>query len=596
MKKNFLVTLALSIAIVLMATTVLSINLTFNLRLRRKAFEYFGKEEIVQVEPQIFFLGHNEKMASAHSTELLSLKNETGKNYFDLMWLRESGITYHYDATHEQLNIVGPNFLISAEKNGSTYVNDEIVESQLAFKQIDEFVYAPYEFFSDLNLLEFIGLVKWSDGTKGHVVYYNDYIAYKVLRLDQSTPVFDSVDNVDAYFEKKNQYSSFYDIKNVFSKVSILGKIKNEAVFTYLVDAYTLEVITEDGLIGYIRSWPDQIQKIETLEPSKTFSTKRFFNEPIMMYWEAVYSFNPDTSTIPVLKGVNVASPTWYELIDESGNVSSKVSQNYIDWAKERDYHIWALVSNAFNIDRTHAFLHSAPARKNFIDRMISEALTYGYEGINVDFENVYLADKDALTHFINELAFEMRKHDLIVSMDVTIMGGSDNWSKCYDHPFLGKIVDYLVIMTYDEFWASSPISGPVASYAWVYRSIEQLASVVEPDKLVLGLPFYTRVWRETPSTERINAMTTKSTAIGMEAQKNFIERNQLTPIWDENAKMYYASFIEEGALVKIWIENERTLGHKAQIVNDLGLAGVAAWTRSLGTAEIWETLFDILY
>ena len=168
-------------------------------------------------------------------------------------------------------------------------------------------------------------------------------------------------------------------------------------------------------------------------------------------------------------------------------------------------------------------------------------------------------------------------------------MGGSDNWSKCYDHEKLGAIVDFLVIMTYDEHWASSPISGPVASYDWMLYHMKQLAEVVSPEKLVMGVPFYTRVWREYPSTEKANAITTRSSAIGMEAQNNLITKYNLTPIWDDVDKLYYATFFEEGNQVKMWIENAETIGAKIEIIDLLGLKGVAAWRRGFETPDIWN-------
>ena len=206
------------------------------------------------------------------------------------------------------------------------------------------------------------------------------------------------------------------------------------------------------------------------------------------------------------------------------------------------------------------------------------------------------MADRDRLTHFINELAWSMKQHGLILSMDVTIMGGSDNWSKCYDHEYLGRIVDYLVIMTYDEHWASSPISGPVASYGWVERGMTALTQVVDSQKLVMGLPLYTRVWREQPSTERANQMTNRSSAIGMQAQANFIANNGLTPFWDEESKLYYAAFIDGEELVKIWIENAETLSLRAGLVHELNLAGIACWQRTFATDDVWPALRDVVF
>jgi len=149
--------------------------------------------------------------------------------------------------------------------------------------------------------------------------------------------------------------------------------------------------------------------------------------------------------------------------------------------------------------------------------------------------------------------------------------------------------------MTYDEYWASSPVSGPVASYDWVKSNMEDLTKVVDPQKLVLGLPLYSRVWRERPSTERPNQMVARSSAISMQVQNDFVGSNNLTPIWDDEAKLYYVALINGDHLAKIWIENAETLSHKVNLVNEFGLGGVAAWQRSFATDDIWEAISSAL-
>ncbi|HSN65149.1 MAG TPA: glycosyl hydrolase family 18 protein, partial [Fusibacter sp.] len=369
---------------------------------------------------------------------------------------------------------------------------------------------------------------------------------------------------------------------------------KTEA-FIYPVNENTLFIIDEENNRGYIERKDDlSIEPKRISDLPQRISMKRTYDAPIVMTWEAVYSYNPDTTTLPVMNNLNIVSPTWYELASADGQVNDKSSADYTAWAHARGYEVWALVSNAFDIDMTHAFLTDSNARMRFISEMLSQARANGYEGINIDFENVYLEDRDALTHFVDTFAYYAREAGITLSMDVTVMGGSDNWSKCYDHVKLGKIVDFLIIMTYDEHWASSPVSGPVASYDWMLYHMTQLADVVDPDKLVMGVPFYTRVWREYPSTEVANEFVTKSSAIGMEAQNALIVKYELTPIWDDVDKLYYATFFEENAQVKLWIENARSMAAKMQIINTLNLKGVAAWRRGFETQDIWDVFNQI--
>jgi spore germination protein YaaH len=110
-----------------------------------------------------------------------------------------------------------------------------------------------------------------------------------------------------------------------------------------------------------------------------------------------------------------------------------------------------------------------------------------------------------------------------------------------------------------------------------------------------MGLPAYTRVWRERPSETQADVMVTSSSAVGLDAQQALIEKYELTPIWDETDRLYYATFFETDALVKMWIENAETLAVRTELVKDLDLKGVAVWTRALASDDIWGAIHNAL-
>lgn len=374
----------------------------------------------------------------------------------------------------------------------------------------------------------------------------------------------------------------------------ILKKIKHdERIVVFNHDDTYKYVMTPDYQVGYVES--TLVEKTEHIEaavqdrPSKMEKT-----EPIYLTWE-IYGRGYDTDKIGPLKGVNVISPTWYALSDAAGNFENKASDSYIQWAKKRGYAIWALVSNDFDIDRTHTFLHSASARTTFIENLLQEYLGRGYDGINIDFENVYKEDKRALTQFVAELSAAFKNAGLTVSMDVTVPGGSDTWSKCYDRKALGQLVDYLAIMTYDEHWASSPISGSVASYNWVRENMIKISEMVPSEKLLLGVPYYMRVWTEVPSETVANTMIVKSGVLNMPNAEIYIKEKNLNLIWDDKARQYYAAYFENGALKKVWFENAASIREKANLVNELGLGGIAVWRRGFETQDIWGVIDEAI-
>lgn len=366
-----------------------------------------------------------------------------------------------------------------------------------------------------------------------------------------------------------------------------------ETVIVFAHDEFSQHIMTSDYQVGFIPL--DSIGETRVYEAGTQVHRPTISrDEKVYLTWE-IYGRGYDTDKIGEMKGVNVISPAWYALSDSKGNFESKASENYMEWAKSREYEVWALVSNDFKLDRTNEFLHSAQARKHFIDNLLAEYMNMGYDGINIDFENIYKEDKRQLTQFVAELSAAFRREGIVVSMDVTVMGGSDTWSRCYDRKALGHLVDYLAIMTYDEHWASSPVSGSVASYNWVKNGIEEIMEVVPSEKILLGIPYYMRVWTEVPSTERANAMSVKSGVLNMPNAEKFIREKNLNLIWDENARQYYAGYIENGALKKIWFENAASIKEKASLVNELELGGVAVWRRGFETQDVWGVIDEAI-
>lgn len=314
----------------------------------------------------------------------------------------------------------------------------------------------------------------------------------------------------------------------------------------------------------------------------------------INLTWEQVGARNPDTSAIGDMPGLNVVSPTWFYLADDDGTVGNKASHAYVNWAHERGYQVWALFSNDFNPDRTRAVLSDYGKRLNVIRQLLHYAEAYRLQGINIDFENVYMEDKEMLTQFVRELTPYLHEQGLVVSIDVTIRGGSPMWSLFLDRKALGETVDYMAVMTYDQHWASSPVAGSVAELGWTEKGIADIIREdhVPPEKLLLGVPFYTYIWTE----EKEGGQTkVRSRAVGISYTERLLAEKGLEPVFDEAAGQDYVEYEEDGKRVRIWLENEKSMRARMEIVNKYGLAGVASWRRGLETPEIWDVMKESL-
>ncbi len=381
-------------------------------------------------------------------------------------------------------------------------------------------------------------------------------------------------------------FSNYYDEVRLGEMLYIVGE-ENDYYLAH----------NEKGVSGFIQK--DVIENIETsvvtIDRDEPFRQLKYPEWPINLTWEAVYSNNPDTNELPELPGINVVSPTWFKLKNEDGDIHSLASMTYVQWAKERGYQIWGLFSNDFDPDKTHVALQNFETRQKMIRQLLQYSEMYDLEGINVDFENVFLKDKDLVTQFVRELTALAHQAGLIISMDITFISSSEMWSMFYDRKALAEIVDYMVVMAYDEHWGSSPLAGSVASFPWVQRNLERLLEEIPNDRLILGIPTYTRIWKE-QETEGGN-IEVSSRALSMRAVEDWIEERVLTPEYDENSGQDYVEYYDEDerATYKIWIENADSIARRGQMVHEYNLAGVASWNRFFANDESWEALDSVL-
>jgi spore germination protein YaaH len=354
------------------------------------------------------------------------------------------------------------------------------------------------------------------------------------------------------------------------------------------------QVRTEDGVVGFVPG-----KKLEVFEMNFELkkAPEQFKWNPgrgkLNMVWDYIHSSTPDMRREKAPKGLDIISPTWFSITDGRGTIESKADISYIEWAHKNNLAVWALIDNSFDPDITHEFLESSETRENIIRQILMYAELFHLDGINIDFENINLEDKRLLVQFMRELVPIMHEAGITVSQDITVKSQSANWSLCYDRKELGKTVDYLILMAYDEHWASSPESGSVASIGWVERGIKSLLEDVPPEKVILGLPFYTREWEETPGSD--GTPVVKSKALSMAQARETLKKNKARMSWDETSGQNFAYYTKGDSVYKIWLEDERSIKLKTSLVKKYNLAGTAAWRKGFEEPAIWDVIFEVL-
>lgn len=308
--------------------------------------------------------------------------------------------------------------------------------------------------------------------------------------------------------------------------------------------------------------------------------------KPIVMVWDLA-GIESDLNSIGPLDTVEVVSPTWFHLSSAAGDIRSDYSPEYLRWARERGYQVWALVTNDFDPDLTAVLLANTALRRQFTADLISLAVEHELDGLNIDFENFHSDYRDHFTLLVQELTALAHEHNMVVSVNVSMISGAEYWSLCYDRKALAEAADYLVLMAYDEHYQKSPYASSVASLPWVERGLVQVLNEVPADKLILGVPFYTQLFQidENGNSQQI----LNSWSYSMIQAAEIVETYQASIYFDERSGQNVAEYRREGLTYRMWLEDSQSMQKRLELVARYNLAGVAAWRRGLEKPEIWD-------
>ena len=287
--------------------------------------------------------------------------------------------------------------------------------------------------------------------------------------------------------------------------------------------------------------------------------------------------------------GLDVLSPTWFQLLDAEGQVLDTSSAELTKWLHERQIEVHPLVHNQFDPDLTDRFLQNESAQQRFIDTVVEKVVAVGADGINIDFESLKGSNRAAFTAFVEKFAHEAHRHGLKISVDLPRGNVSWNHLTAFDHAALGQIVDYIHIMTYDQHWSGSDTPGSVAGIAWVEEGIEQfLAYGIPREKLYMGIPFYIREWKLDQ-----NGQLVENRALYAGAVAERLQGKDVRSEWDSAYGQYRIEFEEDGYTYMFWLEDEQTVKARLNIAKQYRLHGVAAWRLGQETPGFWQAIIE---
>ena len=375
-------------------------------------------------------------------------------------------------------------------------------------------------------------------------------------------------------------------------KSLILADVQKGDTLLYLENLDNwCKVMTADGYTGYIRT--EDISEPEAIEArtAKKDSYERITRDhKINLVWHQSTSTESNDAMAEMtaeMTGVNVISPTWFSVTDETGTISSLASADYVKLAHEAGREVWGLIDN-FNeaFDETTDLAY-ASVRSRIIEQLLAEAASCGMDGINVDFENLKEAGIPHYLQFLRELTSAAHAQNLVVSVDTPV---PQAYTMYYQRGEQARFVDYMIVMAYDEHFAGSEEAGSVSSLPFVQQAVEEMTRVMPADQVICGIPFYTRVW-----TEKFGQSAITSEVLGMDGAKNYAKENQMTETWDASLGQNVATVETSDARYTIWMEDEQSMEEKLKVIQSADLAGVAEWKLGFECADVWSLISEYI-
>lgn len=343
-------------------------------------------------------------------------------------------------------------------------------------------------------------------------------------------------------------------------------------------------VRTENGTLGYIQT--GKLNEFKTIREKAEEKAK--IEGPISLAWDYYSEYVSAPTRTGKITGVNVVSPSFFYMTKYSTtNIYENVGNEgiaYVNWAHGNGYQVWPMFTNS-NMSETSKMLSDYKSRENVINQIIKYIKQYNLDGINIDFEGMYETDKDNFSRFLIEIRPRLNEIGAVLSVDVTAPDGAPEWSLCYDRYTIGKVVDYVMFMAYDQYGVSATKAGTTAGHNWVEANVKKFLGQeeVKAEKIILGIPFYTRVWKE------INGNVISS-VVNIGNVNNLIPSNA-TKTWDEDLQQYYVEYKKGGATYKIWVEDEKSIEAKLDLVSKYNLGGAAYWEYDRATNSIWNLI-----
>lgn len=302
-------------------------------------------------------------------------------------------------------------------------------------------------------------------------------------------------------------------------------------------------------------------------------------------------------------KKIDIIAPRFY-IIDAKGELTSAIDENLLATAAKNHVKVMPFIVNLnsqfeFSQKQLHIFLSDSDARQRAVQAMVEQCRKYHYHGLQFDFENIHVTDKDAYTKFVAEAARSLHQNGYLLSLAVMprlvdqptakrALWAFDNWLGAYDYGKLAQHADFLSVMTYNRN-DETTTPGPNAPLSWVEEVVQHIIDDhVPPQKISVGLITYSGFWR------------TNSAGPGSRIQYFSLEYPKLVvllknikvkPSWDVEGGSNYYMYSENGLYSYLFPEDTAAFKAKLDLIKRYNLRGFSMYRLGLEDPGIWKVL-----
>ncbi|WP_275118319.1 glycosyl hydrolase family 18 protein [Alkalihalobacterium chitinilyticum] len=321
--------------------------------------------------------------------------------------------------------------------------------------------------------------------------------------------------------------------------------------------------------------------KEEPIKDSKELINLGYYTK----YWHTdMSSYNSLTSFHSYLNTIAVTS---YD-VTARGTIEGFDASEAVTFAKENGVAPFVTIQNKFDPAMTHTILSSVALRTTTIQNMLELVQTKEYDGINLNFENMYASDRALFNEFVRELVDVFHAHNYPVIVSVPAKTGDFPtwaWSGTFEYRTIGELADYVQVMTYDQHgsWGEP---GPVAGLNWVENVLKYATSEMPAEKILIGLPAYAYDWNlDQPSSSR---------AITWRNVKTLLNTTNATVQWDHQSQSPFFHYTDaNGHQHTVWFENEKSITLKTELVHKYQLGGVSTWRMGQEDEAFWNAVHE---